>query len=54
MATFRTALPDNYLSRLAFLEDVLFDEIKVEDGVVPSVVKVIAGYHLFATQSGVI
>jgi len=40
MATFRTALPDNYLSRLAFLEDVLFDEIKVEDGVVPSVVKV--------------
>src|SRR3990167_6232626 len=40
MATFRTALPDNYLVRLAFLEDVIFDEIKVEDGVVPSVVKV--------------
>ena len=40
MATLRTGLPDNYLVRLAFLEDVLFDEIKIEDGVVPSVVKV--------------
>ena len=39
MATLRSALPDNYLSRLAFLEDVLFDQIKIEDGVVPSVVK---------------
>ena len=40
MATFRSALPDNYLSRLAFLEDVIMDAIKVEDGVVPSVVKI--------------
>ncbi len=40
MATLRTALPDNYLVRLAFLEDVLFDQIKIEDGVVPSVVKI--------------
>ncbi len=40
MATLRTALPDNYLVRLAFLEDVLFDHIKIEDGVVPSVVKI--------------
>ena len=40
MATLRTGLPDNYLVRLAFMEDVLYDEIKVEDGVVPSVVKI--------------
>jgi hypothetical protein len=40
MATLRTGLPDNFLNRLAFLEDTLFDEIKVEDGVVGSVVKV--------------
>jgi len=33
MATLRTTLPDLYLSRLAFLEDVLFDEIDIEDGV---------------------
>ena len=40
MATFRTALPDLYLSRLALLEDVLFDEIDLEDGVVGSVIRV--------------
>lgn len=40
MTTLRTALPDNFLVRLAFLEDVLMDEIKIEDGVVPSVVKI--------------
>jgi len=40
MATFRSALPDNFLARLAFLEDVLFDEIKIEDGVVPTVVRI--------------
>lgn len=37
MATYRTNLPDQFLSRLAFLEDVLMDEIKVEDGFVPKV-----------------
>ena len=40
MATLRTALPDLYLTRLAFLEDVLFDEIDIEDGVVSRVVRV--------------
>ena len=40
MATLRTTLPDLYLSRLAFLEQVLFDEIDLEDGVVSSVVDV--------------
>lgn len=30
MATLRTTLPDLYLSRLAFLEDVLFDEINIQ------------------------
>ncbi len=40
MATYRNALPDNFLVRLAFLEDTLLDPIKVEDGVVPSVVRV--------------
>ena len=40
MATLRTTLPDLYLSRLAFLEQVLFDEIDIEDGVVSSVVDV--------------
>ena len=33
MATLRTTLPDLYLSRLAFLEDVLFDEMPIEAGV---------------------
>jgi len=37
MATYRANLPDLYLSRLAFLDDVLMDEIDVEDGVVPKV-----------------
>ncbi len=40
MATLRQNLPDNFLSRIAFLEDVLMDEIKIEDGVVPTVFKV--------------
>src|SRR5262245_43037974 len=40
MATYRTNLPDLYLSRLAFLDQVLMDEIKVEDGVVPSILRV--------------
>src|SRR3989304_5345020 len=40
MATYRPALPALFLSRLAFLDDVLMDEIKVEDGVVPSVYSV--------------
>lgn len=39
MATFRSALPDLYLSRLAFLEDVLFDEIDIEDGIVSQLFK---------------
>ena len=39
MATLRNALPDLYLSRLAFLEDVLFDEIDLEDGVVDKLYK---------------
>ncbi len=39
MATLRSALPDLYLSRLAFLEDVLFDEIDLEDGVVDRLFK---------------
>src|SRR3989304_4717181 len=37
MATLRVNLPDLFLSRLAFLDDVLMDEIDVEDGVVPKV-----------------
>src|SRR3972149_11649204 len=40
MATYRTTLPDVFLSRLAYLEDVLMDEIQIEDGVVPSVFKI--------------
>src|SRR3990172_8526664 len=40
MATLRVNLPDLYLTRLAYLDDVLMDEIKVEDGVVPSVYSV--------------
>ncbi len=40
MATYRTNLPDLFNTRLAYLEDVLMDEITVEDGVVPSVFKV--------------
>ena len=40
MATYRNAVPDLYLSRLAFLDQVLFDEISIEDGIVPSVVNI--------------
>lgn len=39
MATLRATLPDLYLSRLAFLEDVLFDEIDIEDGVFANILK---------------
>src|SRR3990167_8202557 len=39
MATFRSALPDLYLSRLVFLDDVLFDEFDLEDGIVSRVFK---------------
>ena len=40
MATLRTNLPDLYLTRLALLEDVLFDEIDIEDGVVSRILKI--------------
>ena len=40
MATLRTTIPDLYLSRLAFLEDVLFDEIAIETGPYASILKV--------------
>jgi hypothetical protein len=40
MATLRTNLPDLYLSRLAFLEDVLFDEMPIEAGVFQRILKV--------------
>lgn len=40
MATLRTTLPSLYLSRLAFLEDVLFDEIPIEAGVFQKILKV--------------
>lgn len=40
MATLRPTLPDLYLSRLAFLEDVLFDEIPIEDQISESLLKV--------------
>ena len=39
MATLRTTLPALYLSRLAFLEDVLFDEMPVEAGVFQRILK---------------
>src|SRR3989304_5010438 len=39
MATFRSALPDLYPSRLVFLDDVLFDEFDLEDGIVSRVFK---------------
>ena len=39
MATLRTTLPDLYLTRLAFLEDVLFDEIEIEDGITQQLFK---------------
>ena len=40
MATLRTTLPDLYLQRLAFLEQVLFDEMPVEGGVFGRILKV--------------
>src|SRR5262245_37088014 len=40
MATLRLNLPDLYLTRLAFLEDVLMDEYDIEDGIVNSLFKV--------------
>ena len=40
MATLRTTLPDLYLARLAFLEDVLFDEMPIEAGVFQRILKV--------------
>src|SRR5215475_14007850 len=39
MATIRPTLPSLYLSRLAFLEDVLFDEMPVEAGVFQRILK---------------
>ena len=39
MATLRTTLPELYLSRLAFLEDVLCDEIDIEDGVFSKILR---------------
>ena len=40
MATGRPALPDLYMSRLPFLEDVLFDELPIEDQISESLLKV--------------
>lgn len=40
MATVRGTLPDLYLSRLAFLDDVLFDEIELEGGIVDKLFRV--------------
>jgi hypothetical protein len=40
MATLRTTLPSLYLSRVAFLEDVLFDEMPIESGVMQRILKV--------------
>ena len=40
MPTLRTTLPDLYLSRLAYLEDVLFDEYPIEDAVSEQVLRV--------------
>jgi hypothetical protein len=40
MATLRSTLPDLYLQRLAFLEDVLFDEMPIEQGVSEKILKV--------------
>ena len=39
MATLRTNLPDLYLSRLAFLDDVIFDSIKIEDGIISRILR---------------
>src|SRR2546428_7529325 len=40
MPTLRTTLPSLYLSRLAFLEDVLFDELPVEASIAQQILKV--------------
>ena len=40
MATLRTTLPSLYLSRLANLEDVLFDEMPIEAGIFQRILKV--------------
>lgn len=40
MPTLRTTLPDLYLDRLAFLEDVLFDELPVEASIAQTLLKV--------------
>ena len=40
MATLRSTLPALYLQRLAFLEDVLFDEMPIEDGIYQRILKV--------------
>lgn len=40
MATLRSTLPDLFLSRLAYLEDVLFDPLAIEDSVSESILKV--------------
>ena len=40
MPTLRTTLPSLYLSRLAFLEDVLFDEMPVEASIAQQILKV--------------
>jgi len=40
MATLRTTLPDLYLQRLAFLEQVLFDEMPVEGGIFGRILRV--------------
>lgn len=40
MATLRATLPDLYLTRLAYLEDVLFDEMPIEDSVSERILKV--------------
>lgn len=40
MPTLRTTLPSLYLNRLAFLEDVLFEELPVEAGVFQRILKV--------------
>lgn len=40
MATLRPNLPDLYLSRLAFLDDVIFDAVKIEDGITSRIFRV--------------
>lgn len=40
MPTLRTTLPSLYLNRLAYLEDVLFDEMPIEAGVFQRILKV--------------